>query len=217
MKNKILDNIKTVGFDLDGTLYKSTKEMDLWIRSRLYGVVAEKMGWEVEKAEEEYEKRLAEVGSNTTTLGEYGLNGKEVFAQLWEEFPLGEFSREDKTLIDGLQKLRKKYPIFLLSNGGEKQILKKLGYLGIDPEWFHPFVACYAHEGWTKPNPGGFLHVLEQLELKPEEVLYVGDRVSTDIEGASAVGMRTMMVYGESSKADVSVRTIEEGIEMLLA
>ena len=50
MKNKILDNIKTVGFDLDGTLYKSTKEMDLWIRSRLYGVVAEKMGWEVEKA-----------------------------------------------------------------------------------------------------------------------------------------------------------------------
>ena len=60
------------------------------------------------------------------------------------------------------------------------------------------------------------MYVLDEIQLRPEEVLYVGDRVTTDIEGARGVGMKTMLVYGESDLADLSVRTIEEGLEMLL-
>jgi len=88
-------------------------------------------------------------------------------------------------------------------------------YLEILPEWFDPFIACYDYET-VKPDPKSFLMVLDELKLKPENVLFIGDKIATDIEGAREVGMKTMLVYGESELADVSVGTIGEGMEMLL-
>ena len=211
-----LQKIKAVGFDLDGTLYPSPDGVSEWIRGKLLQVVSEKMGWDVEKTRVEYGRKLDEIGSNTKTLGEYGLDGKKVFEQMWEEFPIEEFVERDEKLLTSLQELGKKYLVFLISNGGGGQILKKLQHLGIESEWFDPLIACYDHEGWIKPNPEPFLYVLDEIQLRPEEVLYVGDRVTTDIEGARGVGMKTMLVYGESDLADLSVRTIEEGLEMLL-
>ena len=40
-----------------------------------------------------------------------------------------------------------------------------------------------------KPHPRGFLHACESWELRPEEVLYVGDRPEVDAKGAVAAGM----------------------------
>ena len=40
-----------------------------------------------------------------------------------------------------------------------------------------------------KPHPRGFLHACKYWELRPEEVLYVGDRPEVDAKGAVAAGM----------------------------
>lgn len=45
-----------------------------------------------------------------------------------------------------------------------------------------------------KPNPRAFLDVVEVLGLKPSEILVVGDRYETDIEGGKAIGCLTWLV-----------------------
>ena len=45
-----------------------------------------------------------------------------------------------------------------------------------------------------KPNPRAFLDVIEYLKLDPHEVMVVGDRYDTDIEGGRALGCATWMV-----------------------
>ncbi len=44
--------------------------------------------------------------------------------------------------------------------------------------------------------------------MRPDEIVYIGDREDIDIEGAKAVGMKTIFVGGESDKADASCQTV---------
>jgi len=46
--------------------------------------------------------------------------------------------------------------------------------------------------GRRKPDPAIFLRALELLDVRPEEALFVGDRLYEDVGGASAVGMTTV-------------------------
>ncbi|MFL5954910.1 MAG: HAD family hydrolase [Gaiellaceae bacterium] len=46
--------------------------------------------------------------------------------------------------------------------------------------------------GVPKPQPGIFLHALEQLGVDPAGAMFVGDRLETDVQGAAALGMTTV-------------------------
>ncbi|MFQ5946691.1 MAG: HAD family hydrolase, partial [Anaerolineae bacterium] len=47
-----------------------------------------------------------------------------------------------------------------------------------------------SHEfGQTKPSPEIYLSICQELEVSPEECLYVGDGTARELEGASNVGM----------------------------
>ena len=46
--------------------------------------------------------------------------------------------------------------------------------------------------GFRKPQPEIFLHALEQLGVRPENAMFVGDRLDTDVQGAAQVGMATV-------------------------
>lgn len=48
--------------------------------------------------------------------------------------------------------------------------------------------------GLAKPDPAIFHLVCEKLGLPPEEILFVGDTPSADIEGPRAVGMPAMLI-----------------------
>ena len=65
--------------------------------------------------------------------------------------------------------------------------------------------------GVRKPHPAIYLYVLERLGVAPERALFVGDRVSADVAGASALGMRTCLARyyrqdgGDQSLADFRI------------
>ncbi|HEV7639255.1 MAG TPA: HAD-IA family hydrolase [Gaiellaceae bacterium] len=46
--------------------------------------------------------------------------------------------------------------------------------------------------GFRKPQPEIFLHALERLGVEPENAMFVGDRLETDVQGAARVGMATV-------------------------
>ncbi len=55
------------------------------------------------------------------------------------------------------------------------------------------FTVSSAEAGYRKPHAGCFLPALRRLTLGPREVVFVGDRLDTDIEGAVALGMRAVL------------------------
>jgi putative hydrolase of the HAD superfamily len=53
-------------------------------------------------------------------------------------------------------------------------------------------VAVFSSEvGWRKPHRTIFERALDPLGVAPESVLFVGDKLATDVAGASALGMHT--------------------------
>ena len=69
--------------------------------------------------------------------------------------------------------------------------------------WVHPAVAaeglvCVAPA--AKPSPVGFHDACRQLDVRPEEAVYVGDQVITDILGAQRAGMRAILVKPKYTK-----------------
>lgn len=86
--------------------------------------------------------------------------------------------------------------------------------LGLAP--FLEIVVRPADAGAAKPDPRIFSFALDQLGLRPEEAVYVGDDADDDIAGATRAGLRAVDVATLASLADVldilvpSVRCEEE-------
>jgi len=59
---------------------------------------------------------------------------------------------------------------------------------------FFNAVLVSADVGWRKPNKRIFEEALRRLGVKPEETVYVGDSPLEDIEGAEALGIKTVFV-----------------------
>ncbi|ORC38248.1 hypothetical protein B4O97_00380 [Marispirochaeta aestuarii] len=82
-----------------------------------------------------------------------------------------------------------KHAGFKLAAMSDFPIQSKLEYLGLSGLWDTAFTAEDTH--YLKPHPEPFLRLINELECGPEEILYVGNSYSYDIEGAGAVGIRT--------------------------
>lgn len=209
-----IKGVKAIGFDVDGTLYHSTAELQNDIGRGLIKAIAGLLKRDEDDLAEEYIAKRDELRSNTLAINSFGLSGEEVFQKLWDEMPIENYVKKDIKLVSMMERLAKKYRLFLLSNGSGRQIERKLEYLGLDPDDFSPQVYCY-DLGWVKPNPEPFLYALEQLNMRPEEVVYVGDRAGTDIDAAQAVGMKGIFVGGEYKEAVASCETVYD-IELML-
>jgi putative hydrolase of the HAD superfamily len=67
--------------------------------------------------------------------------------------------------------------------------------------------------GRTKPDPAMFETALEKARVEPERALMVGDRYKNDMEGASAVGIRTVAFNGTAADADPDDSVVDHSIE----
>lgn len=94
--------------------------------------------------------------------------------------------------------------IGLISNWSSHYIVTHIASsLGIQ-DYFEPLVSSAAF-GRIKPHPAIFQHVLDAWHLGPQDVAMVGDTLSTDIAGAAAVGMRSILVEIEPNPANGTV------------
>src|SRR5262249_906816 len=53
------------------------------------------------------------------------------------------------------------------------------------------------HQGRTKPHASIFRAVLDLLDVGPAQAAMVGDQIADDIEGATAIGMRAILLDRE--------------------
>ena len=202
-----MKNIKAIGFDVDGTLYHIPTEMNVELGKQVIAEAAAKLGRDSDDFAEEYLLARDKYRGNTLTLNSFGLDGEQIFQAIVDKFPIDKYVETDKKMVKMIAELKQKYQIFIITNGSGRQVERKLKLIGLDHHDFDPRIYCY-DQGWMKPEPQPFLAAIESLNLKPEEIVYVGDRVDIDIEGAKAVGMKTILVGGSSSIADASCETV---------
>ena len=70
--------------------------------------------------------------------------------------------------------------------------LEKLGSMGLSK--YVDFAASSENVGFLKPSVHCFEHLLYNMDLKPCEVLYVGDSYSKDVAGAYNAGIDAVLV-----------------------
>jgi len=63
----------------------------------------------------------------------------------------------------------------------------------IDVEKYFDVVVTSVDVGFNKPDERIFLTALKALEVKPEEAVMVGNRISADILGGNRIGMKTIL------------------------
>ncbi|HOP32339.1 MAG TPA: HAD family hydrolase [Candidatus Hydrothermia bacterium] len=63
-------------------------------------------------------------------------------------------------------------------------VLRRLGILGI-----FDVIVTSEEMGFGKPNPEIFKEALKRLNVKPDEVIFIGDSLINDVEGARRMGL----------------------------
>lgn len=206
-KSSWINQIKFLCFDVDGTLYRDVPAAWEAIQGQIYGVVMEHRKCSLSEAENYVRRRYRKLGSSTKILNELGINGQEFFNRAFSTVDLRQYVSPDPKLLRLLEKLRPKYRLGIISNNSRPIVSKKLDAIDIPLNIFNPIVTTY-ELGVMKPDPDPFLKALELAAVSPKESVYIGDKEETDILGAKAVGMKTIMVWGESQTADLSIPTI---------
>tara|TARA_Y100000287_G_scaffold158703_1_gene136737 strand:- start:117 stop:797 length:681 start_codon:yes stop_codon:yes gene_type:complete len=109
-------------------------------------------------------------------------------------------------LIDGAHELllylKKKYKLYLITNGFRNVQSNKLKNSGID----NLFLSIYDSEsiGVKKPNPLIFNHALDDSGCIARESVMIGDSFEADIQGSLSVGMNAIhyVNFGEKEHKD---------------
>lgn len=73
--------------------------------------------------------------------------------------------------------------------------LNRIGFIGLKSEDF-AYITDYENSNYSKPNPMFFKMLLDKFQLKPEEVIVIGNNEVEDGACASSLGIKTYLVKG---------------------
>ena len=119
-----------------------------------------------------------------------------------------------KGVIPTLEELKKRgYKLAIVSDAPKEQAYLRLEEMKL-AEYFDTIVT-FDDTGHKKPHAMPFQTALQELNVKPNEVLHVGDMPERDIAGAKALGMKSALAkYGLTKpltvKADYELEKIED-------
>lgn len=134
---------------------------------------------------ETWTKGLLDLGINDPSFGE---TLGELFQYERRNRP---FLYEDTLSV--LDSLKGNYKLLLLTNGApDLQKEKIAGIPSLAP--YFDYMVISGDFGRGKPDPTIFEHCLELLDLPKEQVVMVGDNLSTDILGALKAGIKSVWI-----------------------
>ncbi len=216
-KMKWIKEIKAIGWDLDGTLYPNNQKLNQEIEKHKKEELEKLAGKDAARQFSLWHKKL---GSSTKVITKMGGDGLEFYAKLWDSLPLEKYIKRDESVVEMFEKLGN-FPQMLISNSNRlDQIEQKLRLIGLESSQFEVIVSTI-ELGIVKPDPEPFEAAVARLTdktgkaYKMGEVLYVGDKIRTDIIGAKKVGMRTCLVGKSSEKADMWLPKVTDLVERL--
>lgn len=102
-------------------------------------------------------------------------------------------------------------PVYVVSNIDREDILAAMEYHGLQP------AAVFTSEDAKsyKPRKELFELALSSTGLKAEEVIHIGDSMSSDVKGASALGIRGIWVNRGGKEVPEGVEAVSNLLEVL--
>lgn len=207
--------IRAVVFDLDDTLY-GYKALDREAGGRVREFVCEKLGIAEQVYEEAYaygrsetKRQLGDVAASHNrmlycqkTLEYLGVNPIPLSLQMYEIY-WGTFL-EKMQLFDGVREFMDRMhaqgiTMVICTDLTAHIQHRKIEALGIADDI--KYLVTSEEAGKEKPAPEMFALCLKKLNMTAEEVCYIGDSLTKDIEGAMAAGMRAVQFYPEKPSA----------------
>ncbi len=114
------------------------------------------------------------------------------FLELFEHFSRPEAWRCDPDAAATIETLAQRgYALGMASNYDQRLRSVVAGLPALRPLQ-HLIIS--SEVGWRKPAPQFFLAVCRAFDLIPERILYVGDDLANDFEGARAAGLRSVLL-----------------------
>jgi len=208
-------NIRAVAFDLDNTLWdiapviaRAELRMLEWLREHCPRITDHVSLEQMRAAREQLARQEPHNAHDFTYLRiaalarharEHGY--QECIAE--RAFEVFFTARNDVDLFEdvqpALERLRRRYTLATLSNGNADLVR-----IGLAPF----FVVCLSARevGVGKPHPRCFERLARELQVKPGEILYVGDDPLKDVDAARASGFGTawMNRFGASWPGEVA-------------
>jgi FMN phosphatase YigB (HAD superfamily) len=215
----LFEGVKSVIFDLDGTLYSSNFEIDERIAKKFAQKVLDKKPElkTIEEANRYAQKRYAQTSSKSQILRELGYeNVSEVMLECLSNADVLDLIKKDKKLVKLLEDLKDKYKISLLTSSPKSLAIPKLEKIGIDPKIFHTRLYGCTSPSLKKTDGSIFRFFLRSSGNLPSENAYIGDLPAADILPPKLLGMKTIIVGTQNSDADCSIEKIHDLREVLL-
>ena len=102
-------------------------------------------------------------------------------------------------------------PIYIVSNIDRDDILKAIEYHGLQTAGVFTSEDAKSY----KPRKELFELALTSTGLKPDQVVHIGDSLSSDVKGAGALGINTMWVNRSGKEVPEGVISISSLLEIL--
>ncbi len=142
---------------------------------------------------------------------------KPLFDFVHEQFKSVGYAEADAEFVLGELKKRG-YKLGIITNGIKSVQGSKLKLLN-----FHKYMDyVIISEKIRKPNIEPFLEMAEALNLKPQELMYVGDNPLNDVEGSRNAGYTpvwmkkyALWIFPEIKKCDYQINTLQELLNLL--
>ncbi|MBX7045907.1 MAG: HAD family hydrolase [Ignavibacteria bacterium] len=183
--------MKVVGFDLDDTLY-SHWEYEKILFDTIAKSIEYKFGFEKEKVFAEMQK-LFDAKDFDRLFDKAVINSKYELPEEWDEFvtnkilPFYRNHKPDSKLKPFewvnvlLSQIREKgYKLVLITNGGAKIQRNKIELLNLSNHFDKIYISDEFNPPMRKPDLKIFEKVLEDFNIKANEMIYIGDSMEKD-------------------------------------
>ncbi|PPG68066.1 hypothetical protein C5C31_10325 [Rathayibacter rathayi] len=109
-------------------------------------------------------------------------------------------------VVESLSRLRRRFPIGILTNGASAMQHRKIERTGVGT--VVDFIIVSEDIGFAKPAPEAFLISSERFGLSAERVLYIGDDVAIDIDGAASAGLQAAHLVRTGPRGPSALRQL---------
>jgi putative hydrolase of the HAD superfamily len=185
--------IRVISFDVDGTIVDGSF-MDRFWNETIPELYSKKHGIEYSRAVQIVKKCYDDVGDRDIRwyLPDYWFRRFD----LEIDFPeiLKEFKKDVKVFedaLDVLEELSEEYTIIAVSNA-VKEIMKfELEDVG---HYFSEMISCPTDFKEIRKHPEIFLKICDKINVKPENIVHVGDHPFFDYEVPMRAGIKSFLI-----------------------
>lgn len=153
-------------------------------------------------------QRKLEIKSLEMTIKKFGSNASadELSKKMFEHWKKPPIFQDAANFLASCS-----IPYYIVSNIDTDDIIAAIRYHNLKP------VKVFTSEDAKsyKPRPDLFEMALKEAKLKPNEVIHVGDSLSSDVAGASSIGINTIWINRNNKSTPEGVISITSCTDIL--